>query len=159
MSTKRTYIGHESFLRLPLYAEDGTVLSPTVSLAALLEDGPVPERDLLQLAQEFDHPEVIPNTLAKLGAIRVRQDDGTVLVMLSDEPSFKHAIEPGTDNDGMPSPRPTSTSAAGGSRVSISEGSASLAVSFADHHSSALDDYERTGNLGAMVPLREATRK
>jgi hypothetical protein len=154
MTTKKTYIGSESFLRIPLYDSNGTVLSPTVALDLALQDGPIPEQHLLQLAQEYTDPSIVAHTLERLGAVRVRQDDGTVMVELPKEASFKFATEPGTDNEGYPYP-PTRDKAGGGDRVVTAEGTAGLTIGFASG-SSALDDWERTG--GNLVAWREATR-
>jgi hypothetical protein len=155
MTTKKTYIGHESFLRLPLFDANGTVLSPTVSLDLALQEGPIEEKHLLQLAQEYNDPSIVAHTLERLGAVRVRQDDGTVMVELPKEPGFQFAVMPGaTDSDGEGYPIPP-TKGIGGSRVSTREGSAGLAIGFASG-SSALDDWERTG--GNLIAWREATR-
>jgi hypothetical protein len=156
---QRTHLGASHFMTLPLYASDGkTPLSPTVALDMALQDGPIEERHLMLLAQEYDDPNVVAHTLERLGAIRVRQDDGTVVVTLPDEKQgFRFATEPGTDTEGYPSPRP-SPAGGGSGKIVTSEGTASLSLNFADNRSSALDDYERTGNTGAKVPWREATR-
>ena len=153
---QRTHLGHESFLRLPMYDEHGAVLSPTVSLHMALEEGPISEAHLLQLAAEYDDANLVHNTLQRLGCIRVRQDDGTVMVMLSDEPAPNTAIPPGAEHDGSPVPPTRSISANGGSRVTTPEGTATFAVGMGDQRSTALDDYFDAG--GDLVPWKEATR-
>src|SRR3954452_19450289 len=130
MPSKKTYVGSSHYLTLPLYDSNGTVLSPLVSLDLALQDGPIEEKHLLQLAQEYDHPEIIESSLAKLGAIRVRQDDGTVVVTLPKEQDFKFAVMPGaTDKDGEGYPIPP-TQDTGGDRVVTGEGTAGLTIDF-----------------------------
>lgn len=152
-------------MTLPLYASDGkTPLSPTVALDLALQDGPIEERHLMQLATEYADPNIVTHTLERLGAIRVRQDDGTVVVTLPQEQDFKFAVMPGaTDKDGEGYPIPPTKATGGSGKVITSEGSATMAVHFADHRSrpafgtSALDNWETAG--GDLIPLREATRQ
>jgi len=71
--------------RLKLVDDDGRVMSPTESIALLLEDGPITDGTLQHLAEQYDDPEVVYGTVERLGAVRRKRDDGGIEIVMQSQ--------------------------------------------------------------------------
>jgi hypothetical protein len=147
---KRLYLGDAALARLPLYQEsaDGklTPIGPLQSLGVLFDDhdGELSEAAVTTIANGYDDPNTMVAALNKLGAIKVRKESGEVVFRLDEEGGARTG-----SGDSV-------SSTSGPGKISTADGTASMAIGFSS--GSALDGFERTGNLGAKVPWREATR-
>ena len=141
-------LGDSALATIPLYFEDEqgrlSPVGPLQSIRKVLEEqGEVSEQAIQVIARSYDNPDVVAHALKALDAIRVRKESGEVVFRLSED-------------GGAQTSSGQRAASEGAGKIVTQEGSASMAIGFASE--SALDGYERTGNLGVMMTWREAAR-
>lgn len=131
------------FARLELHDDTGRVMSPTESLSILLADAGtdgIEESDFMALANQYADPNLLHRTAERLGAVRQRRPDGSIVVCIPPD-----EIEDKPDDTPPPQPDPATETE-------------STSMAFADN-STGYPSIDPPAGNSKLVSVREAQQR